>query len=118
MRHEEHGRGWEEDDRFISKLPVCSFVFGGFSNRQTAGDSGKPGLSYITSHTHTHNLSVMCPITTPLPAPVFPFFLSPFLPVFSSVFFSRAHDALWHNETVKRSPAEAGAETKWGCGWV
>lgn len=75
-------------------------------------------VSVTLHHTHTHSLSVMRPITTPLPAPVFPFFLSPFLPLFSSVFFSRAHDALWHNETVKRSPVEAGAETKRGCGWV
>lgn len=34
--------------------------------------------------------------------------------MFSGLFLSSAHDALWHNETVKRSPVEAGAETKRG----
>lgn len=49
-----------------------------------------------------------------------PFFVSSclqsssFLDLFLFFFFSRAHDALRHNETVKRSPAQAGAETKSG----
>lgn len=48
------------------------------------------------------------PITAPKPAPSF---LSFFLPVFSCL-FSSAHDAVWHNETVKGRPVEAGAESE------
>lgn len=116
------GERKKEETKEEDQIPLntCFIVLlRSFPNLQTPEDLGKPGLSYITSHTHTCTQSVICPTTTSLPAPVFLSFFLPFFLCFQD-FFSSADDALWHNETVKRSPVEAGAETKrvWGGGGV
>lgn len=59
-------------------------------------------ILHTHKHTRTHTFSLICPITL-LPAPVFHFILSSCV---LKSFFSSAHDALWHNETVKRSPVQ------------
>lgn len=86
------GERKKEETKEEDQIPLntCSIVLlRSFPNLQTPEDLGKPGLSYITSHTHTCTQSVICPTTTSLPAPVFLFFLPPFLPVFSRLFFQR-----------------------------
>lgn len=94
-------------------------VFGSFPNQQTPENLGNPGLSYITSTpptpTPTHSLSVICPITSPLPTASFLSFFLLFFSCFRVFFFSSAHDALWNNEAVKRSPVE-GWDQRRVCG--
>lgn len=51
------GERKKEETKEEDQIPLnnCSIVLlRSFPNLQTPEDLGKPGLSYITSHTHTH----------------------------------------------------------------
>ena len=70
--------------------------------------------THTHTHTHTHKRNLSHNYTAASPR------LSFLSSVFSGLFLSSAHDALWHNEAVKRSPVQrlrprGGGEGVGGC---
>lgn len=109
------------------RITSSRFVFSlDLSKLLRPGDTGVPGeawprLHYIThTHTHTHT-ELECNLSHSTAAnPRLSFLSSSFS---SHLFFSSVHDALRHNETVKKSPVwgwdpermggEGGGGVKW-----
>lgn len=109
------GESMRQEDRKGGDERVHLYT-GSFPNLQTPEESGKPGLSNMTSHTHSHTLKSNLSHNYTTASPCLSFLSSSLSSCVFGSFFSSAHDALWHNETVKRSPVEAGAKTRRGWG--